>query len=160
LEDHDPDLADDVGIIDPDFVSISTEPAWGSTDEPKHCAPLPGLRNPLVSLFSVRWFGIATAASLVGVFLAGGIPLPFSGFLGIFVVGAAVGLIKTSRHYVEMAIGGALVAGIAVFFDVLILVLFGVGVPLVAIAALLGAVIGVVGHYAGRDLRTGLTRDL
>jgi hypothetical protein len=118
------------------------------------------IRSWLGSLFSVRWFGAATVASGAGVLAAGAIPLPFTGYLGVFVAGGLLGLVGSERRYLEVATAGALATGLATFFDAVALVLLAVGIPFVAIAAVLGAVAGTVGHYAGRDLRHGLTRDL
>jgi hypothetical protein len=112
------------------------------------------------SLFSTRWFGAAALASGVGVIAVGAIPLPFTGYLGVLLAGAVVGLATRERRYLEVATAGALAAGLATVFDALVLVALGVGVPLVTIAAFLGAVAGAVGHYAGRDVRHGLTREL
>jgi hypothetical protein len=118
------------------------------------------LRSWLGGLFSPRWFGAAAVASGVGVLAAGAVSLPFSGYLGMFLAGAVVGLASGTRRYLEVATAGALAAGLATLLDAIGLVLVGVGLPLVAVAAVSGALIGAIGHYAGRDLRHGLTREL
>lgn len=164
LTDYDAELVDGADLEEIGASSRSHSIGEEFSIRESHTSSEGGLRSrlatPLTSLFSVRWFGAATVASLVGVFLAGGIPLPFSGYLGVLLAAGAVGLVGSERHYVEVAIAGAIAAALAVFFDVLLLVFIGVGIPLVGVAAVLGAVVGVVGHYLGRDLRDGLTRDL
>lgn len=118
------------------------------------------VRSWLGSLFSTRWFGAAAIASGVGVFGAGAIPLPFTGYVGVFLAGAVIGLVSSERRYLEVAAAGALAAAVATFLSAIALVLLAVGIPYVVVAAVLGAVAGTVGHYAGRDLRHGLTREI
>lgn len=118
------------------------------------------LRGWLGSLFSARWFGTAAIASGVGILAAGAIPLPFTGYLGVLLAGGLIGLVSGDRHYLESAVAGGLLAGAGTVVDVLGLVLVGVGLPIVAVATILGAVCGLVGHYGGRDLRDGLTREI
>lgn len=120
------------------------------------------VRARLARLFSVRAFLAATVASLAGFLVVGGL-LPLGGIanlLGIAVGAFAVGTATGESRYVESALGGAVVGGGAAVLDDLVLTILTLGLPLVALGALGGLVAGVVGHYFGRDLRHGLTRDL
>ena len=55
---------------------------------------------------------------------------------------------------------GALAGGGSVLLGNFLIALLGGGLTIVAFGAAGGAVAGVLGHYFGRDLRHGLTRDL
>ncbi|MFB6185166.1 MAG: hypothetical protein ABEI96_11475 [Haloarculaceae archaeon] len=110
------------------------------------------VRSALVSL-------VATVVGLVAFQSV----LPFdtvAGLLGVFAAGFGLGLVGSRRRYLELAGSGALVVGVGFLLDYLVLSLLGVGLPLVAFGAVLGAVAATGGHYLGRDLRDGLTRDL
>jgi energy-converting hydrogenase Eha subunit A len=87
----------------------------------------------------------ATVATLVGV------------FLGAF----ALGLGRSKRSYLEASLAGTGTAVVAALTQFLLLSVVGdLGVPLAAAGAGAGLGAAVVGHYLGRDLRNGLTRDL
>jgi len=87
--------------------------------------------------------------------------VPFTAFAGIPVGAFLHGLLDRERRYAETAVAGGLLAGLAVLSSLLPQVLAGLnGTRLFAIAASVGLVLGLLGHYFGRDLRNGLTRDL
>lgn len=118
--------------------------------------PTPG------NVFSVRAFGLVVSLALAATFLAGMV-LPLgglAGYLGIALVGFGVGLADSQRRYTELLVGGAVASAVGTFVGNIVLTALGIGVPLVVLGALGGAAAGVVGHYFGRDLRAGLTRDL
>jgi len=118
-------------------------------------------------VFSPRAFLVALVLAAAGMFLGGSIPLLSSiplvgnlmGLVGVFVGTFVYGLFSPPR-YVETAVAGGLVAGVSFLLNFLLLTVVGIGIPLVALAALGGGVAGVLGHYFGRDLRTGLTKQL
>ncbi|WP_135821372.1 EscU/YscU/HrcU family type III secretion system export apparatus switch protein [Halostella litorea] len=112
-----------------------------------------------------RWFDPGTflvSAVLLAVGLVGGgATIPFFGrALGMFAVAFAVGLASSERRYAEVGLAGVAVGGGASLLRNALLTLAGVGVPLVAVSAVVGGLAGVLGVYFGRDLRDGLTRDL
>lgn len=115
-------------------------------------------------LFDPRTFLLALGLSVAGTFLAGTfVPLPATGLLGLFVATFVFGLVARERRYAEAAVAGGLVTGASFLLDFAVLSLLGglgVGVPLAALGAGLGAVVAVAGTYFGRDLRHGLTRDV
>jgi hypothetical protein len=119
-------------------------------------------QSRLESLVSPTAVVVAVVLSILGTILIGSVPLlGFAGeLLGVAVAGFLYGLVADSRHYLELALAGALVGGGFSLLSNLVLTLLGAGIPLVAVGVLGGAVAGVVGHYFGRDLRDGLTREL
>ncbi|MEF8813540.1 MAG: hypothetical protein V5A55_06945 [Halovenus sp.] len=120
------------------------------------------LRSGTSSLVSSTGLVVALVLSVGGAVLLSGVPLlgTVGELLGILVAGFIYGLVGEARRYLELAVAGALVGGGFAVLGNLTAVLLTVGVPLVVLGAVGGAVAGVVGHYFGRDLRDGLTRDL
>jgi Na+/citrate or Na+/malate symporter len=59
-----------------------------------------------------------------------------------------------------VGLAGAVVGAILGVLGNLVLAVATLGVPVAATAAGAGAFAAVVGHYFGRDLRDGLTREL
>jgi hypothetical protein len=100
---------------------------------------------------------VAAGALLVGGVLALGSVGNLLGIaLGAFLYGVAAG----RRHYTESTLAGVAVGGVLALLGNLVLSLTGIGVPLVAVGAVGGGLAGLVGHYFGRDLRDGLTREV
>jgi VIT1/CCC1 family predicted Fe2+/Mn2+ transporter len=114
------------------------------------------------SYFSVRALIVAFGAIGGGMTLGSLVPMiPFTAFAGIPAGAFLHGLLDRERRYAETAVAGGLLAGLAVITSLLPQVLAGLnGTRLFAIAAAVGLVLSVVGHYFGRDLRDGLTRDI
>jgi hypothetical protein len=120
------------------------------------------LRSPFEGLFSLRAFLLLLVTSVAGMMLAGMV-LPFGsvgGLLGIAAVAFGAGLVSERSRYVEAAAGGALASGVSWLLGNLVLTAVGPGVPLVAVGVGFGVLAALLGHYFGRDLRSGLTRDL
>lgn len=120
------------------------------------------LRSRLGSLASTRSLLIAFVLTVAGIILFGAVP--FLGIvgdiLGIAAAGFLYGLGTDARRYVEMALAGALAGGGLALIGNLFVALVASGTVLVGAGLLGGAIAGIVGHYFGRDLRHGLTRDL
>ncbi|MDS0259668.1 hypothetical protein NDI56_09720 [Haloarcula sp. S1CR25-12] len=114
------------------------------------------------SYFSVRALLVAFGAIGIGMTLGSLIPIvPFTAFAGIPVGSFLHGLLDSERRYAETAVAGGLLSGLAVVTSLLPMLLAGLdGTRLFVIAAAAGMVLAVLGHYFGRDLRDGLTRDL
>lgn len=114
------------------------------------------------SYFSVRALIVAFVAIGGGMTLGSLVPVvPFVAFAGIPVGAFLHGLLDRERRYAETAVASGLLAGLSVVTSLLPQVLAGLnGTRLFAITAAVGLVLGLVGHYFGRDLRDGLTRDL
>lgn len=114
--------------------------------------------------FSTRALLFAFVAVGGGMVLGGLVPLvPFTGFLGIALGAFVYGLVASHRRYLELAVAGGVTGGVATLanFMTRLLLFDGIsGVELFALAGGVGLVLAVLGHYFGRDLRDGLTRDL
>lgn len=117
--------------------------------------PSPRVPSPRSILLSAA---LVAAAFVVASFL-----LPFGvvgGLAGVVAAGFALGLVGRGR-YPELALAGAFVGGAGAVLGNLFLSLVGnVAVPMVAVGAGAGVGAAVLGHYLGRDLRAGLTREL
>lgn len=116
------------------------------------------------SYFSARALLFAFAAVGGGMALGSLVPIvPFTQLLGAPLSAFVYGLFASERRYLEVGIAGGATAAIAAFTAFLPrLVAFEgfSGVRLFAAFGGLGLVLAVVGHYFGRDLRAGLTKDL
>jgi hypothetical protein len=137
-----------------------------TTDEPGgEPAPAndgPAVRERMQSVFSPRAFLVALALVAVGVTLGGLVPIlgAVLRYVGVFVATFALGAASERRHYLEAGLAGALVPTLGTLLEYFALTIAGVGLPVIAIAAGVGLLAGLVGHYFGRDLRDGLTREL
>jgi len=114
------------------------------------------------TIFSMKALVVAFVSVGAGMTLGSLIPLiPYTALLGIPLGAFLHGLLDSQRRYLETAIAGGVSAGVAVVTSLLPQLLAGLdGTRLFAIAAGIGIVLAVVGHYFGRDLRDGLTREL
>ena len=150
--------------VDPDEEAFDADAATPLDDAPsEESAGLSQrLRSRAGSVLSTRALAVSFVFTLVGVLTLGSV-LPFGivgNLVGIFVAGFAYGTATTTRRYLELGITGGVLGGGLTFFGNLALSLLGPGVPIAAIGLVAGALAGVLGHYFGRDLRDGLTRDL
>jgi hypothetical protein len=124
----------------------------------------------LARAFSPKSFGVLVVLMLGGMLLGGAIPLVgFVGrFLGLFAVAFAAGLVSPRRRYLEVGLAGALTSGLGfvlgtlttVFAPFAVQFLADYGTAVVGVGAGAGVLASLAGHYFGRDLREGLTRDL
>lgn len=116
-------------------------------------------------LFSLRGFLLALGLSAAGLFVSGFVPLlpeTVAALLGVFAGTFALGLVGSRRRYAESAAAGGAVVAVATLLNFLVLSLIsGVGPSAVGVASGgAGVLAGLLGHYFGRDLRAGVTRDL
>lgn len=146
-----------------DRSGVDTEPvdATGATND---------AGGRLAGLFSLKAFLLS--AALIGVGVVGGGAVPFIGTLGslggLFVTTFVIGLVASERRYFETALAGGLIVGASFALSLLSTGVLPVGMDFfreygLAYGGLgvgLGALLAVVGHYFGRDLRDGLTQDL
>lgn len=111
---------------------------------------------------SKRGLAVSTVVAFVGIFLLGAVaPFGLVGNLaGLFLATFLYGAVAGDSQYLSVGLTGGAVSGLAGVLGNLTLTLLGPGIPIAAVAALGGAVAGVLGHYFGRDLRDGLTREL
>ncbi len=159
-DDADPSTDSDTAAADPDATTGSDVTGDG-----------PGRVGVDGRWFSLRSFLLAVLAIGAGTFLGGLIPLIGGtiGAVGGVLLGAfLVGLSLSSRNYVETGIAGAGVgAGSALtsvlgvgFLPIGLDYLGEWGLPLLAAGGGIGLILGLVGHYLGRDLRAGVAGEL
>lgn len=144
----------------------------GSADEserpPARSDPGGGIRarvrSRANSVFALRPFLGALAVSvgaLLGASLlfASGPPGSVTGLASVFVAGFALG-VAGWRRYLEVALAGATAAAVGtVVLNPLMWAVSGTG-AVTLLGAGSGTVAAVLGHYFGRDLREGLTREV
>ncbi|GGM56346.1 hypothetical protein J2752_000857 [Halarchaeum rubridurum] len=129
-----------------------------------------GLRARARRLFSPRRFLLALVLAGVGLFVGGLVPLvgSLTRFVGLGAATFALGVASARRCYVEVALAAALAAVGSVLFGLLTSAFLPITVDYLArsgvafglVVAGIGALVGVLGYYFGRDLRDGLTRSL
>jgi hypothetical protein len=163
------DLLDDDlgGDVSNDVRTDAGSASEASTAEGRLRGLVPSPSSPSVSL---RSFLVVLVASLAGVIVGGSIPIVGSigRFLGLFAVAFAVGTVGSRSRYLEVGVAGAIAAGVAfllgtltsIFAPVAVRVLADYGVAIVGVGTGAGLLVSIVGHYFGRDLRAGLTRDV
>lgn len=131
--------------------SVETETGW--------------LAGRIPSLLAGRDIGATFLLAFLGIVVVAQIPLlgavPFVSVLGIVLGTFVHGTLATESRYVEAAVGGALAGGTVVLLRTYFLALVSItGSGLLTASILLGALAGAGGHYLGRDLREGMTREL
>lgn len=121
--------------------------------------------------FSAKAFALALVTVAVGVFAVSLIPL-IGGMVGtaggVFLAAFLLGLVLSTRRYVETGIAGAAAGAVSTVTSVLGVGFLPIGIdylsqwglPLVAVGGGVGLVLALLGHYFGRDLRTGLSQDI
>lgn len=132
-----------------------------TADETSETSRVGSVTSRATDVFSPSAFAIQFVGALLGVFVLGNlIPLvPFAGFVGLFVMAGLMGTLSSESRYVEAAAAGGASGALSLLLGSLGLsVATGGVVPVVGAAV--GAVAALVGFYAGRDLRDGVTRDL
>jgi hypothetical protein len=127
---------------------------------------LGGLRRRFGRLFALRPFLLALVLSVVGLVVGGSVPLigSIGRLIGVALAGFVLAFLVAGRRYVEAGLAGALAAGLGFVLATLNSALFPViadyGVRIAGIGTTAGLLAALVGHYFGRDLRAGLTKDL
>ena len=121
--------------------------------------------------FSLKSFAVVVVALGLGVFLGGMLPLvggTIGHAAGVFLGAFLVGLLFSARKYVETGIAGAGIGGGSALMNVLGIGFLPIGlqyvqewgVALLAVGGGVGLVLAIVGHYLGRDLRSGVTASV
>jgi hypothetical protein len=132
---------------------------------------LPGVDLPSGgSLFSPRRFLLALALTVGGLVVGGAIPLvgAVTRYAGLFAATFLLGLISSRRSYLECGVAGAVAAAGSFLLGTLSTGAFVLGFDLLqrygltvaGVGVGVGFLVAVVGHYFGRDLRAGLTRNV
>ena len=155
-------LDDDIGSD----AAVRSEP----TQEGSSSGRIRGMLSGVGPSFSLRSFLVVLVASLAGVIAGGSIPIVGSigRFLGLFAVAFGAGVIGSRSRYLEVGLAGAVASGTAfllgtltsIFAPVAVRILADYGVAIVGVGTGAGLLVALVGHYFGRDLRDGVTRDV
>ncbi|MFB6126575.1 MAG: hypothetical protein ABEJ79_04670 [Halolamina sp.] len=119
-------------------------------------------------VFSPRAFGLALALAVGGVVVGGAVPVVgvVGRYVGLLLAGLGVGLVLGGRRYLEVGLAGALAAGTGFLLSTLSALPMAAaladqtGVALAGVGVGTGVVCALAGHYFGRDLRAGVTREL
>ncbi|WP_135662513.1 hypothetical protein [Halorhabdus rudnickae] len=121
------------------------------------------LRRRFGSIFSVRSFLLSLLTTVVGA-ITFGFVIPFFGSLaalgGVFAVAFAFGALGSRRRYLEVGLAGAVTAALGTLTEFLVVTLVGESQLLVVFGAGSGLLAALAGHYFGRDLRSGMTRNV
>jgi len=153
------------------------ESAGESTPEPSESSADsgPSLRSRLTPSISrpslapdvpsLRSFLLAFVAVIGGMVAGSAVPLigSVTSILGVVAGAFLLGLLSGTRRYVPVAVAGAIaaVAASATLGALTFAFIESLGLaPSAAIGTTTGVLAAVVGHYFGRDLRAGLTRDV
>ncbi len=121
------------------------------------------VRSRLGSVVNTKAIVAAALLSLLGVFLVGLVPLVpavVTSILGIFVGVFLYGTVARDSRYVESGLAGVLVGAGSALWSYFPLSVLGASTTLLGIGVVGGLVAGIAGHYFGRDLRDGMTRDI
>jgi hypothetical protein len=151
--------------VDTDFESGVDLPQDSVTDRPSEATRGDRVRTRIRAgagnVLSGRAFAISLVLTVAGVvFLGGLLPLGIIGnFFSLLVAGFLYGLVTPAGRYAELGLAGAVVgAGSAQLGNLVLSVL--PGVPLILLGLIGGGASALAGHYFGRDLRDGLTREI
>ena len=164
VDEFNPDDAFQVGTDD--AFQFGTDAEFGEptgVDSPTESrGRLTSLRARLGDALSVGGVGVALVFVILGMVVFS--LIPFIGMVGTFLgVGAGAfvyGLLSGQPRYLEATLAGATAAGGSVLLSYLFAVFLGSGTTMLLIGLLGGALSATAGHYFGRDLRDGLTRDI
>jgi hypothetical protein len=157
----DRETADDIDLDDEAF-DIDDVTSLDDAPSDDSAGVVGRLRSRLGGILSTRDLAVSLVFTLVGALAIGSV-LPFGivgNLVGIFVAAFAYGTAGGAHRYLELGLAGGALGGAFTLLGNVALSLLGPGVPLVAVGFVAGAVAGGLGHYFGRDLRDGLTRDL
>lgn len=112
------------------------------------------------TVLSPRALALALVFVTAGVVVFDGV-VPVAGpLVGVLAAAFVYGTVSGGRRYVELATAGAVVGGGAALLGHVAVTLLGPGLALTALGTGGGAVAALFGHYLGRDLRDGLTREI
>jgi hypothetical protein len=171
----DGELGVDVDALtgDPASADSSSETTDASADSGERTGSGPGLlsrlrpsvsvSSPLSAVPTPRSLAVSLGVVVVSM-LVGGALLPLGdvgSIIGIFIGAFLIGVVSSKQRYLELVASGAVAAAVSVVLGRLLLsAVAGLAVPLAAVGAGGGAAAALLGHYFGRDLRDGVTRDV
>jgi hypothetical protein len=157
------DEQDGPGSLDDDLVETDREHSLQDRAGTESAEESTGDGESMLSRFlSPLSLALVLVPPFLGSFLVGTLPLlPESistvagAVLGLFVGGFVAGLLRQATQYSEAAIGGAIIGILTAWTTN-----NGFDAPILGAGLVLGVLVALAGAYFGRDLRTGLTKDL
>jgi len=120
--------------------------------------------------FSAKALLVSIVAVAIGVAVGGAIPIIGSvgSLAGVAAATFIFGVVGSKSRYLETAIAGGGVVGLDFALSLLTTGVLPIGIDFFqqyglafgGVGVVLGVVLALVGHYFGRDLRDGLTREI
>jgi len=144
----------------PDIVSDDADDADDAADARF------GIGRRVRRLFSPRAFLLALVLSVAGLVAGGAVPVVgyLGRFLGIALAAFALAFLSGGRRYVEVGLAGALASGLGFVLGTLNSALFPIvadyGLQIAGVGTTAGLLAALLGHYLGRDLKAGVTKEL
>jgi len=147
-----------------------TETVDGVDTEIPSSADDDGDAGRLGGRFSAKALLVSLVAVAIGVVGGGAIPIigSIGSVVGVFAATFVLGILAGDARYLETGLAGGVVVGINFALSLLTSAALPIGIDFFqqyglafgGLGVVLGAGLGLVGHYFGRDLRDGLTREV
>lgn len=119
------------------------------------------IRGKLGAVGSSRALVVSAVLALVGATAGSLIPLGIIGnAIGIAGAGFLYGAVASDSRYLEFGLAAGMVGAAMVLLGNLVMTIAGPGIPIFLVGTAIGLLSGLVGHYFGRDLRSGLAKDI
>ena len=120
--------------------------------------------------FSAKALLVSLVAVAIGVGVGGAIPLigSITSLAGVAAATFVLGILAGESRYLETGLAGGVVVGVNFALSLLTSAALPIGINFFqqyglafsGVGVAVGAALGLVGHYFGRDLRDGLTREI
>jgi hypothetical protein len=154
--------------IDTDFASVLDD--GGAQSSPRQSTESKsGLRGRisqrLGGFFDPKVFALSLVLT-VGLAFTAGLFIPIvpdavTSLVAVFVGGFIIGAGSKEGHYLEVGAATLMAGALTAVLGNLVIALAGSNTgPILAIGASASGLAGILGHYFGRDLRAGLTKDV
>lgn len=124
------------------------------------------IANSASQIFSPRRFLVSLVLIAVGLFITSLIPIissiPATGLIGVFAAAFLLGALNDEQWYPEIGVASAVASGVSVFSSNLLVITvanrYGIGIVVAGVVA--SVIVALLGHYFGRDLRGGMTKEI
>jgi len=147
-----------------------TETVEGVDTEIPSSADDDGGSGRLGGRFSAKALLVSLVAVVIGVAVGGAIPIVggITSLAGVAGATFVLGVLAGESRYLETGLAGGVVVGVNFALSLLTSAVLPIGIDFFqqyglafgGLGLVLGAGLGLVGHYFGRDLRDGLTREI
>ena len=124
----------------------------------------------LAGLLSLKALLVSLVAVAIGVGVGGAIPIVggITSLAGVAAATFVLGILAGESRYLETGLAGGVVVGANFALSLLTSAALPIGIDFFqqyglafgGVGVAVGAGLGLVGHYFGRDLRDGLTREI